>query len=192
MLRLDLEDVRVEILDLLSDIQGKLGDRKMDERSLNDVARQELQIARRQTIGCKIPEISGTDTSGVDFELADYDGRVTVLLFWGHWCGPCRKGYPLYRSLVSDYPESSFCFLGINSDKKVETINEVIEKDEVTWRCWWDGDGRIHGQWNLMGAPHIFVLDKNGHMAFVDVRGEELREAVTLLLEDDDGRGTKE
>ncbi len=190
MLKLDLTAARNEALQLLNKIQGKLGDRKLGERPLNDIAAQELHAAKRKTIGCLAPTIAGNDTSGTNFELTDYDGRVRVLLFWGHWCVPCRKAYPLYRSLVSEYPESAFAFLGINSDKQLATINDVIEEKEVTWRCWWDEGRRIHAEWNLTGAPHIYVLDKNRRIAFVDVRGEELREAVALLTEEE--RETKE
>lgn len=132
MLDLDLDNARNEALHLLTEVQGKLSDQKSGERTFNEIAAQELHALKRQSVGCVAPEITGKDTSGVEFELADYDGRVRVLLFWGQWCVPCRRAYPLYRSLVSEYPESTFAFLGISSDKELATIKDVIETKEVT------------------------------------------------------------
>jgi peroxiredoxin len=183
LMNVNLAKLRQEALSLLEDVQGKFANEKMGSRSLNELAEKELHIATNQTIGCNVREISGADTTGKEFKLSEYDGRVRVLLFWGHWCAGCRKAYPVYRSLVSYFPESSFCLLGIDSDKERKTIQEVIEKQEVTWRCWWDSDKQIHEQWGLVGAPHIYVIDSHRRIAFVDVRGEELREAVKSLLE---------
>jgi peroxiredoxin len=183
LMNVDLEKFRQEALSLLEDVQGEFADEKLRGRSLNELAEKELRMATYQTIGCNVRETSGADTTGKEFKLSEYDGRVRVLLFWGHWCGGCRKAYPVYRSLVSDFPESSFCLLGINSDKELKTIQDVIEKQEVTWRCWWDSGNQIHEQWQLMGAPHIYVLDRHRRIAFVNVRGEELREAVKSLIE---------
>ncbi len=35
--------------------------------------------------GDLIPEIVGADVEGVEFRLSDYQGKVIMLDFWGHW-----------------------------------------------------------------------------------------------------------
>ena len=44
-----------------------------------------LDFAEKLKVGEPIPEIVGADLKGVDFKLSDYDGKVRVLSFWGHW-----------------------------------------------------------------------------------------------------------
>ena len=44
-----------------------------------------LEFAKKLEVGKPIPDIVGTDVAGVDFKLSDYDGKVRVLTFWGHW-----------------------------------------------------------------------------------------------------------
>ena len=44
-----------------------------------------LDFAEKLEIGKPIPEIVGTDVAGADFKLSDYEGKVRVLTFWGHW-----------------------------------------------------------------------------------------------------------
>jgi len=155
------------------------------DRNLREIAEKELIHLRYGQPGRKAQEIVGVDVNGETLRLSDHDGKVRVLLFWGHWCGPCRKGYPTYRALVARYPQQSFAFLGIDSDKEKSTLQRVITSGDVTWPCWWDGGEEpmpIHEQWALAGAPHVFVLDGDGRIRFTDVRGRELEEAVELLM----------
>lgn len=35
--------------------------------------------------GDMIPEITGEDLEGTEFSLSDYEGKVIMLDFWGHW-----------------------------------------------------------------------------------------------------------
>ena len=45
--------------------------------------------------GTPAPEIDAKDDSRpVPVKLADYRGKVVVLDFWGHWCGPCLGAMP--------------------------------------------------------------------------------------------------
>ncbi|MFC2117397.1 peroxiredoxin family protein [Bacteroidota bacterium] len=48
-------------------------------------------------IGRKAPDIVGKDMYGNTFRLNDYKGKIVILIFTGHWCGPCRGEYPFQR-----------------------------------------------------------------------------------------------
>jgi hypothetical protein len=77
-----------------------------------------------------------------------------------------------------------FALIGINSDPK-NHLRDVIKKQEMTWRSWWDGgdtSGPIATQWNIHGWPTIYVLDHKGVIRVKEVRGEELDKAVDGLL----------
>ena len=92
--------------------------------------------------------------------------------------------YPHERSLVKRLQGKPFALIGINSDLK-NHLREVIKKQEMTWRSWWDGgdtSGPIATQWNIQGWPTIYVLDHKGVIRAKEVRGEELDKAVDGLL----------
>ena len=46
------------------------------------------------------PNIVGTDTEGVEFELEEYRGKIVAVIFSGQWCGPCRGEYPYQRAML--------------------------------------------------------------------------------------------
>ena len=99
--------------------------------------------------------------------------------------------YPHERSLVKRLAGKPFALLGVNSDKDREVLKEVMAKEEITWRSWWDGGstrGPIAGQYNVSGWPTIYVLDDKGVIRYKGVRGEAMDKAVdTLLAEIENG-----
>jgi hypothetical protein len=95
--------------------------------------------------------------------------------------------YPHERSLVKRLQdqEKRFVFLGINSDEDRDELKKTLEKENITWRSWWDEgspDGPIQKKWNVTERPAIYVLDARGVIRFKDVKGDELDKAVDTLL----------
>jgi len=71
--------------------------------------------------------------------------------------------YPHGRSLVERLKDKPFALLGIISDSK-ERVKAAIEKENFTWRSWWDGgstDGPLATAWSVRGWPTTYVLDHN-------------------------------
>jgi hypothetical protein len=95
--------------------------------------------------------------------------------------------YPHERSLVKRLESKPFALLGINSDSDREKLKEVLKKEEITWRSWWDGgnsSGPVASKWNVTSWPTIYVLDAKGVIRYRDVRGKDLDEAVDKLLQE--------
>ena len=90
--------------------------------------------------------------------------------------------YPHERSLVEKLKDRPFALLGVNSDAP-DKLPAIIRKNKLTWRSWADGpDGPIARQYQIRYWPTIFVLDHTGVIRYKDVRGTDLDNAVTELL----------
>jgi hypothetical protein len=104
--------------------------------------------------------------------------------------------YPHERSLVKRLADKPFALLGINSDINKEELKTVMEKEEITWRSFWNGpegtNGPISKKWNVHGWPTIYVLDQKGVIRFKNVRGEKMDEAVDKLLKEQEGDAKKD
>jgi len=94
--------------------------------------------------------------------------------------------YPHERSLVKRLENEPFALLGVNSDKDLEALQDVLEEENITWRSFWNGpegtSGPISKAWNVSGWPTIYVLDTEGKIRYKGVRGEAMDEAVDTLL----------
>ena len=100
--------------------------------------------------------------------------------------------YPHERSLVKKLQGKPFVILGISSDQDPKELKKVLEKEQITWRSWWDKNtgGPISSHWNVHGWPTIYVLDAKGVIRYRDVRGEELEKAVETLLKETESSKT--
>jgi hypothetical protein len=95
--------------------------------------------------------------------------------------------YPHERSLVKRLEGKPFALLGVNSDQDREKLKEVLKKENITWRSFWNGgstDGPIARAWNVQSWPTVYVLDARGVIRHKHVRGEELDRAVDALLKE--------
>jgi len=93
--------------------------------------------------------------------------------------------YPHERSLVKRLENRPFALIGVNSDKDKDELKKVLEKENITWRSFWNGgstNGPISNAWKVRGWPTIYVLDGNGVIRYRDVRGEAMDRAVDELL----------
>ena len=93
--------------------------------------------------------------------------------------------YPHERSLVKRLEGQPFALLGVNSDRDRDALKDVLEKEHITWRSFWNGgstSGPISNAWRVHGWPTIYVLDGNGIIRARNVRGEAMDRAVDGLL----------
>jgi hypothetical protein len=94
--------------------------------------------------------------------------------------------FPHERSLVKRLAAEPFALIGVNSDVDKAALAPVLEKEQITWRSFWNGpkgtQGPISTTWNVKGWPTIYVLDHEGVIRFKGVRGEAMDKAVDFLL----------
>jgi len=92
--------------------------------------------------------------------------------------------YPHERSLVAELKDEPFALLGVNSDP-IERVREAKERENMSWRSWWDGgntQGPIATRWGVRSWPTIYVLDHKGVVRYQGVRNEEMDQTVKGLL----------
>jgi thiol-disulfide isomerase/thioredoxin len=151
-----------------------------------------IAAARRMltglTVGKQAPDIVGTDVNGEPMRLSDFRGKVVVLKFGGSWCAICRSEYPYERFLVEMYRNWPFALLGVDGSETRDEARVSRAAHNLSYPAWWDGRpgpderGPIATEWNVLGWPTSYVLDGDGIIRFVDLRGEDLLKAVRQLL----------
>ena len=73
--------------------------------------------------------------------------------------------YPYGRSLVKKFEGKPFAIVGVNTDSNRERVKDVIAKEKLTWRSFWDGgspEGPIALRWNVTAYPTIYLIDHKG------------------------------
>jgi hypothetical protein len=96
--------------------------------------------------------------------------------------------YAHERSLVKKLEDKPFVLVGVNSDSDKAELRKTIEKEQITWRSFWNGPEGTHGpistKWNVQGWPTIYVIDAKGTIRFKGWRAEEMDQVVDQCLKE--------
>jgi peroxiredoxin len=156
-------------------------------RSYHEVLEHHLpRMARlaKLRIGKPAPDIVGQSLAGQPLALSDARGKVTVVVFWASWCGPCMRMVPHERELFKRMQGKPFALYGVNRDHELEKAQHAVEKNDMVWQHWQDEGkkGSIAELYSVSSIPQIFVLDPQGIIRYINVRGSELDAAVDHLM----------
>ncbi|WP_394796517.1 TlpA family protein disulfide reductase [Armatimonas sp.] len=93
---------------------------------------------------------------------------------------------PHEKEMVKRLADKSFALIGINSDGDRSVVNEILKRENITWRQAIEGStrGPLATSWNVKGWPTIYILDAKGVIRFKNLRNEKMEDAVNQLLKE--------
>ncbi|WP_192180380.1 TlpA disulfide reductase family protein [Mesorhizobium amorphae] len=107
-------------------------------------------------------------------------GKVYIVEFWATWCGPCVAAMPHLVQLQEQYRDSGLEVIGVAADENAPTAEEARTKldawlsekcSNLNYRIAFDHTGEMNKLWRepsfSVGIPASFVVDRDGHIAFV-------------------------
>jgi thiol-disulfide isomerase/thioredoxin len=150
----------------------KVIDRYADIKHFTTLGQEAEQLRfelRHLAIGKTPPEIEGEDLDGKKLKLSEFRGKVTLVVFWAGWCGPCMGDVPHEREILKRYEGKPFAIVGINGDKDAAAGRAAVQKAEIPWRSFADckgGSGPIVKRWNVDSWPTLYLLDGTGTIRF--------------------------
>jgi len=173
----------------------------------------EQQVAKQQATqliqeGMEAPDISLPAPDGKEYKLSDLRGKIVLLDFWASWCGPCRRENPNVVKVYDEYKNQGFTVFSVSldgmdsrtrermtSDTQAEAYMQnqkqrwvdAIEQDNLKWeyhvsdlKKW---ESVAAAKYGVRSIPRAFIIDRDGKIASVGVRGaEQIEQEVKKLL----------
>jgi thiol-disulfide isomerase/thioredoxin len=162
-------------------------------------------LARAMMIGKPAPAITApTWLNRADASAVPLTGKVTLLQFTAHWCGPCKESYPGMKRLEDRFGKDQFqvvfytrTYGYFGADRDLTPAQE-IERDKT----YYAGYGftlpiaigppasvtdAVESAYEVSGIPQINVIDKKGNIRRVmigydDANEEKLAAFIQELL----------
>jgi thiol-disulfide isomerase/thioredoxin len=142
--------------------------------------------------GDKAPLVTGKYyTSGEPFALKDFIGKNVIILdFWYTHCPPCVKAVPALSELYSKYQDKGLKIFGLNSvdnqPRSMDNLEKFLKKRDVSYDIILT-PMEVDMQYRINGYPTMYVIDKEGKIAWVEIgfseeRFAKMKEKVTELL----------
>ncbi|PHI21676.1 alkyl hydroperoxide reductase [Lewinellaceae bacterium SD302] len=169
------------------------------------VAAQRSQ--ERIQVGMPAPDIDLASPDGKKYKLSDLKGQVVLLDFWASWCGPCRRENPNVVKVYNKYKKDGFTIYSVSLDgmdprrtagmdaNQLARANEgqkkrwvdAIQKDGLVWpyhvselKKW---SGQVSAEYGVRGIPKTFLIDREGMIAAVGLRGAvEIEQELKRVL----------
>ena len=136
-----------------------------------------LQI---RLLGTTAPPIEGNAYIDVPkMSLTDLKGKVVMLDFWAHWCGPCIANFPSTDALQKKYKGKGLIILGVTEffgylgERKSVSAEEELAALRSLKKAHGVSYGFVVGPhsnqaaYGVMGLPQVTLIDRAGRVRYI-------------------------
>jgi len=170
-------------LDELKALRGQLDTCLTDHPYTKEL--DEVIAYKEFKVGIEAPIFAIRGMDGKEIELKNYAGKYILLDFWASWCGPCRREMPNVVKLYKECKGKDFEIIGISLDKKEADWKKAVKELGMTWPQACDflvWEGPVARKYNLSAVPYTVLINPDGKVEALDLRGEQLVNTVKALL----------
>lgn len=158
---------------------------KVKQCPTGKMIKAELDEMSHYVVGGVAPDFSAPTPDGKTLSLYSLRGHPVIIDFWASWCGPCLREMPNVKKIYQEYHKRGLEILGVSLDKTKDAWVKAIEKHGLDWHHvsnLKEFDDPIARQFHVNAIPKMFVLDKDGKIIAMDLRGEELANFIANLF----------
>ncbi len=170
---------------VLSKLETHHADNPFTAALKSDIQKMEMAQQQQQAnqqggflIGDIAPDITLNSPEGKSISLHSLRGQYVLLDFWASWCRPCRMENPNLVATYNKYKNNGFTIFQVSLDKtKEDWINGIANDNLNGWyhvsdlKFWNSAAARQYG---IQSIPSNFLLDPEGKIIDINLRGEEL------------------
>ncbi|AQA19130.1 hypothetical protein BST95_13650 [Halioglobus japonicus] len=124
-----------------------------------------------------------TDTQQI-VSLDDFSGKVVYLDFWASWCGPCRVSLPALNRIYAELQSQGLVVVAVNVDAETEDAQAFLARYPVDYEVLLDPEGNSPADFEILGMPTAFYIDRNGVVRGVHTgfrKNDEQKVRATLM-----------
>ena len=110
-------------------------------------------------------ELSELDGSPVS-SMQQLEGKVVLVDFWASWCAPCRKSFPWLNTMQQRHAVDGLVVLAVNEDTERSEAERFLQHVPANFAVLYDRAGALAEQYQLMGMPSSFLIDKKGQIRY--------------------------
>lgn len=137
-------------------------------------------------IGFAAPDFTLETLSGETLTLSDLRGQPVMLNIWASWCLPCRVEMPAIERVYQRHRADGLVVVGLNvtAQDSEAAARAFAEEFGLTFPIVLDRDGRASAQYDLLGLPSTYFIDREGIVRDVIIGGP-MSEALMLATIDE-------
>ena len=141
--------------------------------------------ARTAMVGAPSPAIVSERSYGEFKGMDSLKGKVVLLDFFAHWCGPCIASFPEMKKMYDELKGKGLEIVGVTTyygyykrenaekrdmpkDTEYAKMGEFIKEHNMNWPVVY-GDRANFEAHGITGIPHVTVVDKKGNVRKIKI-----------------------
>ncbi len=157
-----------------------------NKKELSYIAELEMEERPTLSLGDMAPEFEAKQLDGSTFRLADYRGKKAVLIdFWATWCPPCVDEIPTIKKIAETYRDQGLEVVGVSLDREEKALRDFVKQEKLSYVQVFEKEKTrvISKSYGVWGMPSVFLIDKDGVINAIKLRGTRTEAAVKALLD---------
>jgi thiol-disulfide isomerase/thioredoxin len=97
--------------------------------------------------------------------IIDTNFKLTMLVFWASWCGPCRMEIPVLKEIQTEYKGKDLNMVSISIDENMDNWKQALSQEKMNWSQYLvdkDKTDMVRQQFNFSAIPFVIFTDKTG------------------------------
>jgi thiol-disulfide isomerase/thioredoxin len=168
-------------------------------------AKKAREEKHAKLVGAAATSFTPSKTIGDFKDLSHLKGKVVMLDFFAHWCGPCIASLPSVRSLSDDLKSKGLEVVGVtrfygyyktenrskrdmSPDTELEWMKEFVQEKKINWPVAFV-DRAVFESYACSAIPHVVLVDREGKIrkikvGYVPSEADAFRAEIEKLLDE--------
>lgn len=157
----------------------------VDSTQLYKITNRAFEL-RPLLIGKKAPAINMPDSTGKYISLYDVKAKYTIVIFWDHGCGHCKKEIPKLVDVYNNKLKAKGVQVyAVESEDKPEDWKKFINEYKLNWINVQELDNYKRAVtkkiYDIYSTPVIYLLDENKIIKAKRIESDQLENIILML-----------
>lgn len=122
---------------------------------------------KRLTLTGNKLQLAGKSLQGQNLSSAQYQGKVTLVVFWASYAQPFTADLPAIKAVYAKHQKAGFEILGVNMDPDLTALAGYMKQNGITWQNLREAptaEGQPPGDYGfgIVSVPTMFIVNKDG------------------------------
>ena len=133
-------------------------------------------------VGDEAPDFVLTDMNGERHQLSEYKGQGVFLNFWGTWCKPCEREFPLMEKQYQEVKDQGLQILAVNIGESDFVVQKYIDRKGLTFPVLIDNNKSVMETYNINPLPTTILINPEGKIITGEMSEESIKRYMKQIM----------